>query len=254
MTAGSPYFDALAAAFRRDVPPSSREVHPDEGMIEPVPEGRDHYFRVGRSALDAVGLALLAAGAAAPRRVLDLPCGHGRVLRVLRGAFPDAEVTACDLLRGGVDFCAGTLGAVPAYSADPIARAGIAGPFDLVWVGSLLTHLAEPGWDEFLAFFHGALADGGVCVVTTHGRHVAGLIRADARRFGLADARRLLRRYDRSGFGFAPYERGGRYGVSLSGQSWVADRVRRLPGGRVVFAAERFWDDSQDVLAWQKRA
>ncbi|HET6573563.1 MAG TPA: class I SAM-dependent methyltransferase, partial [Fimbriiglobus sp.] len=165
---GSAYFDTLQAAFSWDVLTVSRDIHPDDGMLLPVPEGPDHYFGVGRSALRAVTAALLAAGAPAPRRILDLPCGYGRVLRALRAAFPDAAVTACDLNRGGVDFCA-TLGAAPADSADPIDRAGITGPFDLIWCGSLLTHLDRPGWDEFLTFFHRVLAPGGVCVVTTHG-------------------------------------------------------------------------------------
>ena len=39
-------------------------------------------------------------------RLLDLPCGHGRVMRYLRAAFPRAEITGCDLLRDGVDHCA----------------------------------------------------------------------------------------------------------------------------------------------------
>ena len=52
------------------------------------------------------------------KRILDLPCGHGRVLRYLSAAFPEAEITACDIMREGVDFCASTFGAIPVYSQD----------------------------------------------------------------------------------------------------------------------------------------
>src|SRR5919201_3770682 len=45
------------------------------------------YLATGESALKAVRLALLAARAAEPRSILDLPCGHGRVLRWLAAAF-----------------------------------------------------------------------------------------------------------------------------------------------------------------------
>src|SRR4051812_20897648 len=45
----------------------------------------EHYLRVGLSAMRCIR----AATAGTPRRILDLPCGHGRVLRMLRAAYPD---------------------------------------------------------------------------------------------------------------------------------------------------------------------
>ena len=47
--------------------------------------------------------------------MLDFACGHGRVMRTLKAAFPDALLTACDIDRDGVDFCARTFGAAPVY-------------------------------------------------------------------------------------------------------------------------------------------
>ncbi|HEX8422866.1 MAG TPA: class I SAM-dependent methyltransferase, partial [Pyrinomonadaceae bacterium] len=55
-----------------------------------------HYFKVGLSAMRVVEAALRAAKLSSVERVLDLPCGHGRVLRFLVRRFPSAAFTACD--------------------------------------------------------------------------------------------------------------------------------------------------------------
>jgi hypothetical protein len=42
------------------------------------------HFEIGVSALECISRAL-AAATVTPRSILDLPCGHGRVCRMLRG-------------------------------------------------------------------------------------------------------------------------------------------------------------------------
>ena len=88
-----------------------------------------------------------------PPRILDFPCGHGRVLRYLRAEFPQAEITACDLLRDGVDFCAANFGAIPVYSDPDPSRIGLPrDAFDLIWVGSLFTHFDAARWAKSFSF------------------------------------------------------------------------------------------------------
>src|SRR6516225_708731 len=102
---------------------------------------REAYLSVGRSALRCINVSLMVAGIEAEtiRTILDLPCGHGRVLRHLREAFPAANITASDLRRDAVDYCAKTFGARPLYSDEDVARIALApNSFDLIWVGSLL--------------------------------------------------------------------------------------------------------------------
>ena len=101
--------------------------------------------------------------------MLDMPCGHGRVTRALRAAFPAAELVACDIDTDGVSFCRDRFGAVPVASCpDPMA-VELPGTFDLIWVGSLFTHLPSASWHPFLQLFARSLVRGGVLCFTAAG-------------------------------------------------------------------------------------
>jgi SAM-dependent methyltransferase len=220
--------------------------------------GLQHYFQVGRSAIECIYDGLRAAGKqtveTAPfdvKTILDLPCGQGRVLRYLRQAFPDAEITACETSREGVDFCAETFGAVPVYSCDepdkiPIRR----DYYDLIWVGSLFTHLTFDMWDRFLAAFRSALSPGGVLIFTTHGRRAYEYMSTKAFHYGHDDhgLEELARLYEQVGFGHVHYTgHNSYYGTSISRADWVLDRIRVVGGLRLVKHAEHGWDNHQDV-------
>jgi SAM-dependent methyltransferase len=208
------------------------------------------YFTVGYSALFCIDRALAAVGRENVRRILDLPCGHGRVLRMLRAGFPAAEIVACDLERDGVDFCARTLKALPLYSAEDPGQIEVQGQFDLIWVGSLFTHLAAPRWAEFLRFFRGVLAPNGVLAFTVHGPHVADRVERGDHTLGLpATARgRLLAAYEKSGFAYEDYQPGARYGVSLSAPEWVSNWIAGVSDLQVVEHDEHAWAGFQDVV------
>jgi SAM-dependent methyltransferase len=208
-----------------------------------------HYKMVGRSALRNIRLALAAAGRPAPQRILDLPCGHGRVLRVLRAAFPDAELHACDLNAPGVQYCATHFRAVPIVSHPDPAQIPLRGPYDAIWVGSLLTHLDAPLWRGFLQLFRDQLAPGGVCVVTGHGRRAAAAARAGSAEYGVPGTDAMLAAYDRTGFGYAPYPGSEGYGVSLASPAWVFAQIDAVPGLRLVSYTEHGWAGHQDAIA-----
>src|SRR6185369_2876695 len=120
-----------------DAMPMIEEISPHDPMFTANSAG--HYFDVSRSALSCIKLALLAADKTQVQRILDLPCGYGRVLRRLKAAFPQAVLTACDRDQDAVDFCALTFGATPVYSYDDHDSLIRSGTFDLIWCGSLLT-------------------------------------------------------------------------------------------------------------------
>ena len=131
--------------------------------------GKQWYFHVGRSALDCIKSALTTAHIA-PTSILDLPCGHGRVCRMLRALFPDAHLTACDLDRDGVDFCAAQLTRRRFIRTRISAASASTNALNLIWCASLFTHLDRQKWPDFLGFFTEHLSPDGVLVFTTHGR------------------------------------------------------------------------------------
>jgi SAM-dependent methyltransferase len=211
----------------------------------------EHYFSVGRSALEAVRLGMLAAGRKDFQRILDLPCGHGRVLRALKGAFPKAEFTACDLNRAGVDFCVEEFGAAGDYSDPEPGKIALKGTYDLIWSGSLLTHLDAEGYVKFLRLFARLLEPGGVFVATTHGRRIAERMRAGTHNYKLAQEAlpAVVAAYDAEGFGYADYPGTGGYGISVNTPEWLMQKVTEIPGLRVAIYSEKLWDANQDVIA-----
>ena len=237
------------------IQPVRETIAPDEGMLVqgvPIEVARKHYFETERSALRCIRLALAAAGRSEVRKILDLPCGHGRVLRVLQAAYSEAELHACDLLAAGMEFCRSQLGAVAISSDANPKKIRLKGPYDLIWVGSLFTHFDGPRWVPFLESLHAALAPDGVCVFTSHGNGAAQVIRNGSTGYGLNDPGQLLGAFDRDGFSYASYDGTSEYGISLSSVSWVANQIGRIPNARLVAALERGWAEHQDVYAFQR--
>lgn len=211
----------------------------------------ERYFSIGLSGLRCVEAAVTAAEASSePQAILDLPCGHGRVLRWLRARYPGARVTVSDLDRDGVDFCARTFATRPLYSRTELDGLSLGDRFDLIWCGSLVTHLDAAAIAALLALFERHLTDGGVAVVTTHGARTAERLGADGgARYRLESDRAaaLMREYRDGGFAYADYAGEAGYGVSLTAPDWVRSAAATA-GLREVLFLEHGWDDHQDVF------
>ncbi len=210
-----------------------------------------HYVEVGVSALNAIEAAM--AGAAEPRSILDLPCGFGRVTRILRARYPNAAITACDIDRPGVDFTAATFGVQGAYSVTNFRDLHLDGPFDLIWVGSLLTHLPEHQARQFFDFAVRHMGPNSRLVLTSHGEHVVTRLRSN--NYGLGDpaARGLIAQYLAQGYGYRGYDGDPYYGLSLAARVWYETLFDASPL-RLQAYYERGWDRHQDVLVIRRDA
>jgi SAM-dependent methyltransferase len=224
------------------------DISPKDDMVRGNP---DFYFQTGARAIELIR----AAGVRSPLRILDFACGHGRVLRFLKRDFPEAELTACDLDRGAVDFCAQTFNARTLYSSADPGDVSL-DEYDLIWSGSLFTHLDA---DHFRAFLHllvEHLSPSGTLVFTANGEAARGFLE---RRLSndpdwMERAERyfpvpfeavapMLRAYDEQGFAYADYPWWKGFGATLSSRAWV-ERLAAVSSFR-----EAAWCVWQDVYA-----
>lgn len=237
-------------------------VSPDDQMVLRLDDAtmarvgekswQDQYFRVGEAALRCIVRAMILAEKTTVSSILDLPCGHGRVLRMLRAAFPAARIAACDLDRGGVEFCARTFGAMPVYSEVDPARIPIAETFDLIWCGSLLTHVDAARYGAFVDWFIDRLAPDGLLVFTNHGRWSLDYQRIhpyiDEDRF-----RAIASEVAATGFGYRDYPHQPEYGISIAQPSWVIRLLEQRRDATLLAYHERGWGHHQDVVVvWKK--
>ncbi|HXS34972.1 MAG TPA: class I SAM-dependent methyltransferase [Solirubrobacterales bacterium] len=219
----------------------NRLVAPDDAMFSGDLEG---YLSVSDSAIAQIGHTMTICGRTSFGRILDLPSGHGRVMRGLHAAFPDAELTACDLDRGGVDFCATQFGAVPVYSDPDPARIPLDGDFDLIWVGSLLTHLDAGRCREFLDLFRTHLSEGGLLLFSSHGRNAVKRWPKDDER-----AQAIAEDFQRKGFGYRDHHGVQGYGTSAFTAAWITETLATWTDLMILAYVERGLADHQDLIA-----
>ncbi len=237
-----------------------REISPNDEMFRfSKPYGLtklERYFIVGKSAINLIKtvLCLEKKDTNDIKSILDLPCGHGRVLRYLKSHFLNSSVTACDINSDGVDFCAKTFGAIPVYSNKNIDKITINEKFDLIWCGSLFTHIDINEWEKFLVFFQSMLNDGGILIFTTHGKKAIENIKSGIS-YGLdPDALKELQvDTQTTGFGFKSYPHKASYGISISLPSFVKSFLDKIPNLDLVTCIQTGWDDQQDAFAYIKK-
>jgi SAM-dependent methyltransferase len=241
---------ALPDDARALLPRLNLRVSRDDAMYH----GNDtHYLACGASALAVVRAGLALANAAPPRRVLDFGSGAGRVTRWLQAAYPAAVTEACDVRAADVRFCGDELGALAWLSATDIEAIRAPAAYDVIWAGSVLTHLDADTTRAAIARWTTWLHAGGLLVATLHGRRAVEL--AATGRLTYIDSDRwatVLRGFREHGYGYAPYPGTPGYGVSLTAPAWSASLVASSPDLRLVALSERVWDDHQDALVVQR--
>ena len=233
-------------------------VHRNDLMLRiTTPSAVASYVRIGQEATDAIEDAVARAGRSGEvRDVLDLGCGHGRVLRFLRARFPAATVTACDLDHEAVAFCAAALGAQPLQGAEDFDDISFAS-YDVVWMGSLVTHLPTARWQQLVGALGRVLRPGGVLVFSTHGEQARHQL--DSYGPGL-EARRgeIEAELEQRGHVYVAYDHygGDAYGVAFHTTDEVDRTVAAAlgPGSRRLWLRPAGWGGHQDLHAFQRSA
>jgi cyclopropane fatty-acyl-phospholipid synthase-like methyltransferase len=217
--------------------------------------GESWYFYAGEGGLIAILLGLAHSRLENVRTILDLPCGHGRVARHLRAGFPDSQISYCDLNRSGVRFCVKTFGGTGIYSHPNLLKTPLE-TYDIIWVGSLFTHVNQERTSTWLPHLCYHLNENGILLATFHGRWSIESqkqypIVSDAL-FQNADEvwSNIVEQFEREGYGFAPFDwiNDNSYGMSLSSPSKLMEIASEIQGVRILSYTERGWSDNHDVL------
>ena len=229
-----------------------KDIHPDDDMRASHPPAV--YYWIGKTALDCIT-------ALVPdqrfSRILDFPSGFGRVLRFLRSEYPEAEIVACEIVPEAVAFCEQKFDALGVCSSAEIADVDLPGDFDLIWVGSLLTHLDEVSAKKLLKLLASRLQPDGVLVFSYAGSFVVSMTEnGDTAGLSQDVAARMIGEFSRCGFAFGNYEGKislpANYGRAFIGKEWLDETRRQIGNLSEVGTVLRGYARRQDVVAWKR--
>lgn len=188
---------------------------------------------------------------------LDFGCGYGRVTRYLAQRIHVSRITACDLDPEAVRFCASEFGVKGLRSA--VSTQDVAfGQYDLVWMGSVLTHVNEGKCRELLSVLSRRLRPGGILAFSTHGHYSLTHLEA----FGSEVARQsavLLSTVATSGIAYWPYPHyvTGDYGLAWHSDAYILSLVSEIGSGTLELArteASAWGLGRQDLWAFRRSA
>jgi SAM-dependent methyltransferase len=216
-----------------------------------------HYLSVGLSASRCIDKAI-GGNYQGIDEILDFPCGSGRVLRFLRAMFPASTITASEIDAEMLDFCMKNFSAESFISKPNFGDLFLKKSYDLIWCGSLFTHIDELTAISLLNFFQRHLSDRGICVFTAHGQLSIDWLRKGITAYGLPEdsVQALIRDFQLTGYGFSnlPEHLGypSNYGISVATRQRMNDLARAVGGIKESMFIEHGWDNHQDVYAFTK--
>jgi SAM-dependent methyltransferase len=229
----------------------AREIHPDDDMLQHVrdqaggetPRERFAYYRAGHEALLCLEHVLACAGRTLDDvdGLLEFASGYGRLTRHLARRIDAQRIWAADILPDAASFLHRTFGVHALHSAQEPAALALPRRFDVIWVGSLFSHLPRRRFGPWLRRLVDALSDEGLLIFSTHGADVVAEVPKHA-----------------SGFTFVAQSESRRLAPDEYGSSFVTpDVVRAIAAGQGVahlhvVERELWW--IQDVWVAARRA
>jgi len=230
----------------------SLNVHPFDSMY--VLGQADHYLLVGLSAIRCIEAVLGSANISniGIKKILDFPVGYGRVLRFLKARYSQARISGAEIDLSAMKFCIEQFSVEAVTAPHDFSLLSTPDKFDLIWCGSLITHLNEISAFALLHLFRDHLAENGVCVFSAHGRTSAEWIRQEKCTYGLTlpERQKMLRQYEQSGYGFGEYPHVPGYGISLASPDRMRELISQL--GTCIFFRSTSWDHHHDIYGFQK--
>jgi SAM-dependent methyltransferase len=231
-------------------------VHIDDQMLRSdAPEHLRHYLEDARSAMLNIeeSLSRLERTFDDVQACLDFGSGYGRVTRHLVARIPAARVTVCDVDPKALRFRAAEFGVKAVRSSRDVDLLRLSERYDLVFVGSVLTHVPPRAGLALLAVLVGALERRGVLIFSTQGESC--LDHLDWYGPSFARAEGVYRHeIERVGVCFLPYPGRIDYGVSIHAR-WFVEKAMSDHWHDVLRPLrfkERGWDAHQDVWSYAR--
>lgn len=225
-----------------------RTIFADDQMYR---DNSDHYFSCGKSAADVLAAAARLTNVT-PETILDYGAGAGRVTRWLKMIFPAARIYACDVRADDMEFLRATFGAETWVVSPDVDTLDIPHCADLVWAGSVVTHLSRRDAAVLIAKLLSACNPGGLVAFSFHGSSV--LSRGHAGYIHKAAWARIKLGYYLTGYGYADYKGQKSYGISVCSPAWIVQLARSMSDVQIKLLGERLWDDHHDVVVLAKSA
>lgn len=183
--------------------------------------------------------------------VLDIGCGYGRIVRVLRQYVPARRIFVCDVIEEGAKFTSQEFG-VTAMPVLEKAAGEFDGKFDLAYALSVYTHTPDGFMARHVRLVSQSLRPGGLYVFTTQGPVSAGT----AERYGQTwlDKAAVARDMNERGFSFQQYPHyRSTYGMTWCNREYVQRVVEQTDVGLdLISYAPAAHGGHQDVWVYQK--
>jgi len=212
-----------------------------------------HYIQTAESAIENIEICLSSIQKNLKNigSCLDLPCGYGRVLRFLLDHLNgSAALDACDIEKKAVEFCAREFKVNPILSQQDISLVSFPRKYDLIWMGSLITHLPREAINNTFKSMGKILNKEGVFVFTTHGPTCLTIL--DSYGVGSPDRFIVEKSLTESGYYFIPYAGDKEYGITLTTKEFIVKSIHEATDGRMklIFYRPEGWDNHQDVFGF----
>jgi SAM-dependent methyltransferase len=227
----------------------SKSIHSNDDMYKKSSNGWDDYSSVGRSTIELLD-SVVEKYQVKTDDILDFGCGHGRVARHLRLAFPHSRLSFSDIDDSGWQFCASEFNGMGFPSAPGFSELKIPGKYDLIWLGSVFTHL---DWDrsvQLLTQLASSLKPQGVVVATVRGKACYETMVNNPDRFNIGGYYdQLLNEYEKSGFGYMDYKDFKDWGQHLINPANLS-KLAKDSNSQLLEVVEQGWANIHDVAVF----
>lgn len=223
-------------------------IHPKDVMYNTAQRPEDYSY-CGEAGIEVISAVLLAGPTTTIGHILDFSGGYSRVGRFIRGLFPEAEITFSDVEAEAAQFCAEQFRGKALVTPKDVAAVTLPDKYDVIWLGSVFTHMDYARMKVLFAKLFDALTPGGVLIGTFRGEK---MYRSYLASPGVAERdAELLREYETTGVAYRQYpgwtdDRG----LSLVKPQKLIEIGQEHPDARLVMYCEAGWASAHDAIAW----